>query len=264
MSKSVEGAGPLPRNLIHGVEEAVCEALRVGRLKHRSALHSLRIAEGVDLARVVHTVVATNWINARADLNKDCSRQNWRWKLQTQISSANRSPEVVLERAIAAACKLAGRLDWANQIPVASGLLPGAADGRRAVDLAQRLNQYAYELIELKIASDTPLYAAVELLGYASMWLLARRDPPAHRPELLNAKRIDLRVLAPAAFYAPFDVVELEHSIDRGVRSLGREESVELAFQFDVMPEGIARPELLDGPELLKVMEQRRPLHGHA
>lgn len=190
-------ASPLP-SLIHGVEEAACTALGIARLRHRSALHSLIVTDDIDLARLVRTVIASNWLACNADANRDRSRQNWRWELQSQINPANRSPEVVLERALAMAGKSGGSSDWANQIPVASGLVAGATDGRRAIDLGLRSGERIYELIELKIASDTPLYAAVELLGYASLLLLARRNPPNNRPELLNAKRIDLRVLAPA------------------------------------------------------------------
>jgi hypothetical protein len=253
-------ASPLP-SLIHGVEEAACTALGIGRLRHRSALHSLIVTDDIDLARLVHTVIASNWLACNADANRNRSRQNWRWELQSQISPANRSPEVVLERALAMAGKSGGSSDWANQIPVASGLVAGATDGRRAIDLGLRSGERVYELIELKIASDTPLYAAVELLGYASLLLLARRNPPNNKPELLNAERIDLRVLAPAAFYAPFDLVALERSVDRGVQSLGHDEGIELSFRFDVLPDSLSGPPLPEGAEILRLMGGRVSLH---
>ena len=237
-------------------------ALGIVRLRHRSALHSLVVTDDIDLARLVHTVIASNWLASNADANRDRSRENWRWELQSQISPTNRSPEVVLERVIAMAGKSSGSSDWANQIPVASGLVAGATDGRRAIDLGLRRGERAYELIELKIASDTPLYAAVELLGYASLLLLARRNPPKNQPELLDAERVDLRVLAPAAFYAPFDLVALERSIDRGVRSLGDEEGVILSFRFDVLPDSLSGSPLPEGTEILSLMRDRFSLHG--
>lgn len=262
MSESEITVASPPSSLIYGVEQAACAALGIARLRHRSALHSLVVTDDIDLARLVHTVIASNWMASDADANRDRSRQNWRWELQSQISPANRSPEVVLERAVAMAGKASGVSDWANQIPVASGLLAGAADGRRAIDLGLRLGDRAYELIELKIAGDTPLYAAVELLGYASLLLLARRNPPNNQPDLLNAERIDLRVLAPAAFYAPFDLVALERSVDRGTRSLGHDEGLELSFRFDVLPESLSGSPLPEGTELLSMMRDRYPLHG--
>jgi hypothetical protein len=252
-------AGPsAPSSLLEGVEEATCVALGIARLRHKSALLSLRIPGGLDLARTVYDKVASNWGASHAAANKDRSRENWRWSLQTYISPANRSPEVMLERAIAKAC-----VDdaWANQIPVASGLVTGANDGRRAIDLVQRRGEGHYELIELKIASDTPLYAAVELLGYACLWLLAREDPPVTQPEFLDAKRLDLRVLAPAAYYAPYQLGQVERSIATGVRSLGRGAGVDMTFEFDVLPDDLTRVPLPSGEALLLALAERRPLH---
>lgn len=262
MSESEPTVASPPPSLLYGVEEAACTALGIARLRHRSALHSLVVTDDIDLARLVHAVITSNWLAGNADANKDRSRQNWRWELQSQIGPANRSPEVVLERALAMAGKSGGISGWANQIPVASGLVAGATDGRRAIDLGLRRGERAYELIELKIASDTPLYAAVELLGYASLLLLARRNPPSNQPELLNAERIDLRVLAPAAFYAPFDIAALERSVDRSVRSLGHEEGIELSFRFDVLPDSLSGSPLPEGAEILRLMHDRFALHG--
>jgi hypothetical protein len=246
---------------MHGLESAVCAAMGIARLRHRSALLGLHLPPDLDIAALVYGVVSTNWRAGCAGDNKERSQQNWRWTLQPQIGAGNRSPEVVLERAIASACDAAGRNDWANQIPVASGLIAGSTDGRRAVDLAHRRTDGAVELIELKIASDTPLYAAVELLGYASAWLLASADPPARRPELLREDRVDLRVLAPAAYYAPFDLRALERAVDDGARRLGHGQGAHLSFAFDVLPEELALPPLPSGPELLALLDQRRPLH---
>jgi hypothetical protein len=55
-----------------------------------------------------------------------------------------------------------------------SGLIAGVADGRRAIDLVHQCGRRHFELIEIKIASDKPLYAAVEIIGYGCIGLLAR------------------------------------------------------------------------------------------
>lgn len=253
---------PLPlASLVDGVELAVCEALGIARLGHRSALRSLRHQSAVDLAELVHRVISANWTAGRAGDNKERSAQTWRWALQPQIGLANRSPEVVLERGIAGACARAGRSDWANQIPVASGLIEGASDGRRAIDLVHRDSDRRFELIELKIASDTPLYAAVELLGYASAWLLARADPPARPSVLLEAEHLDLRVLAPAPYYAPFDLKNLGATLNNSVRSLGERCGVSLSFGFDVLPGELSHSPLPDDATLLDLLSKRQPLH---
>ena len=252
----------LPSSLLDGVETAACDALGISRLRHRSALRSLRLTSGIDLADLVYRVVSANWHAGRAAENKDRSSQNWRWALQPQIGAGNRSPEVMLERRIASACMRSGRVDWANQIPVASGLIPGAADGRRAIDLVHRSGERCFQFVELKIASDTPLYAAVELLGYASAWLLARADPPARSTVLLEAEHVDLRVLAPAQYYAPFDLLQLEASLNRGVSLLGERCGVGLSFGYEVLPRELLHPPLPDDSTLLEVLSTRPPLHG--
>lgn len=257
----IEIAAPLPSSLLHGVGAAVSDALGIANVRHRSALRSLKIPDDVDLAAMVYETIAANWLAGDADANKDRSRQNWRWTLQPQIGAENRSPEVVLERAIASACAAAGRTDWANQIPVASGLVVGASDGRCAIDLGQRRREGHYELIELKIASDTPLFAAVEILGYASLWLLARKDPPVTNPALLAAERVDLRVLAPSAFYATFDLRDLECRLNEGVQLLGGCQGARLSFAFDVLPLILTTNVLPDGENVLFELEQRTALH---
>lgn len=256
------GSGQSCPSLMHGVFEAACSALGIANLRHKSAMLALQVPDDLDLAEVIHKAVVANWVWGDAAANRDRSQQNWRWALQPQIGSGNRSPEVVLERAVAAACAAANRDDWANQIPVASGLILGASDGRRAIDLVQRTGERTYQFIELKIASDTPLYAAVELLGYACIWLQARKEPPSTAPEMLHASRIDLRVLAPAAFYKRFDLAKLERSLHASVQALGKREGVILSFGFDVLPEILDPSSLPSGAALLDSLERRSPLHG--
>lgn len=107
--------------LMDQTEAAVCAALGVSNLRHRAALHCFS-NNRVDVARLLFEVIAGNYVSGGATFNKDRSQQNWRWcSIQPQIGAANRSPEVVLERAVAASCLRAGRIDWANQVPVASG-----------------------------------------------------------------------------------------------------------------------------------------------
>ena len=81
-------------SLVSGVENAVCQALGIRNVRHRSALHSLRAADDIDLAQLVYRVIADNWVAMGAAANINRSRQNWRWTLQPQIGAANRSPEV--------------------------------------------------------------------------------------------------------------------------------------------------------------------------
>ncbi|WBH15275.1 hypothetical protein [Sphingomonas radiodurans] len=100
------------------------------------------------------------------------------------------------------------------------------------------------------------------MLGYASLWLLARRDPPATNPVLLAAERIDLRVLAPNAFYAPFDLQVLERAVHDGVCSLGAAEGIQLSFAFEVLSPVIAGIPLPAGATLLNELGCRGSLNS--
>lgn len=223
-------------------------------------MRSLNDFQG-DLARPIFEAVAANYARGGASTNKDRSRQNWRWCiLQPQISPHNRSPEVVLERAIASSCLAAGRLDWANQVPVASGLLTGASEGRRAIDLVHQRGDGHFEFIELKIASDTPLYAAIEIVAYACIWLLARNDRPSRPSPLLDADHISLRVLAPSAYYAPFALQAVEAALHRAVSALGTDHGVTFTFGFDVLDERLTSLPPPQGDTLLSLLAARKPL----
>lgn len=249
-----------PKSLLDGVEASVSGALSITSLRHRSVVLKLLPFDGRLLVAGIFETIRQNYLASNATANKDRSKQNWRWhSLQPQIAPHNRSPEVVIERAIAAACVALNRTDWANQIPVASGLVEGAGDGRRAIDLARRHGEDHFELIELKIASDNPLYAAVEIVGYACLWLIARNDRPGRSSALLDAERIDLTVLAPEAYYERFRVAEIEGSFDDGVRALGSEMGVAMSFGFRRLDGSIDAGNLPTPKELLDLLERSLP-----
>lgn len=114
-----------PRSLLDGVDAAICETLSISSLSHRSALLQLcrsgKIPSGAVAA--AYAQISANWQACRGLLPMSASRQNWRWREpQLGIAERNTSPEVLLERAIVAACERHGRKDWSNQVPVASGV----------------------------------------------------------------------------------------------------------------------------------------------
>jgi hypothetical protein len=251
-------ASSAPRSLIERVEETVCSALGIASTRHRSATRDLRPTADQDLVDLIFRTVVENYERGDAATNRDRSQENWRWqRLQPRIAAHNKSPEVVLERAIAAACGRTGRPDWANQVPVASGLIAGAADGRRAIDLAHQCAERHFELIELKIASDTPLYAAVEIIGYGCIWLLARAYPPSLKSAILEADHVDLRVLAPVDYYTRYDLSELEAALDQGCRALGQAQGVTMTFAFHALDERLAGPLTSDDDALLAALNNR-------
>ena len=253
----------VPRSLLQGVTAAACAALDVRDLRHRSELRTLTDADGRDVVSPVFRQIASNYERAGASANKNRSQENWRWRRpQMYIAPHNRSPEVVLERAIVSASERLGRADLANQIPVASGLIAGSPDARRAIDLVQQRGESSFEFVELKVGSDSPLYAAVEIVAYACLWILARFDPPARQSDILAADQLDLRVLAPAAYYSSFDLRSIERMFDAGVSTLGDDHGLGVTFAFHVVgTASISFPPLPD-IELLEMFDTRRALHN--
>lgn len=253
---------PKPASLIEGVSEIAAKVLGVANVAHSSALQNLQPFDGPSLVSAIYDCVRRNYHESGASVNKNRSKQNWRWHSpQPQIGERNRSPEVVVERAVAAACVALCRTDWSNQIPVTSGLVEGAGDRRRAIDLVRRVGERHFQLIELKVGSDTPLYAVVEMLGYACLWLLAREDRPSRPSPLLEADRVDLRVLAPAEFYKGYSLETVESAVHEGVRSLGERQGVTLSFCFKILDDRI-RADAMPAPAmLLELMDYPAQVH---
>ena len=250
---------PIPISLVDGVENVAVEILGITKLRHRSALTHLSDFDGPMLVETIHRTIENNYARGCASANKDRSRENWRWPvLQPQISEHNRSPEVVVERAIAAACKRLDRTDWANQVPVASGLIASGSERRRAIDLVHRRGERHFELIELKIASDTPLYAAIEIILYGCIWLIARSDKPSRESALLDGDHIDLRVLAPTSYYAPYVLRNIEATLEKGVRALGQRHGITLTFAFQLLDKQIQPGTFPDDQQLLALLDHPR------
>jgi hypothetical protein len=176
-----------------------------------------------------------NWSDAQ-DLNpRSPSEENWRWEKQLHISENNRSPEKRCEKEIAACC---GE-DWVNQVPTASGLLDGSGEKQCNIDLVHRVAPEEYEFIELKYESGTPLYAAFEILKYGLLYVFSRRyaEPLGYSgatKEILGARMVHLKVVAPYAYYGYFSTKWLQEETNRGLSCL-RPEGYRMDFKFEYM-----------------------------
>jgi hypothetical protein len=95
----------------------------------------------------------------------------------------------------------------------------------------------------MNIDSDTPLMAAIELLQYFVLFLFSRRALCSlQRPELLNARHVHLRVLAPQRFYMGFDLHWLERELERGVIDVAKDHGVAVDFEFLVFADDFQLP----------------------
>jgi len=188
----------------------------------------------------IYDQIGKNWDASRYHVR---SEENWRWEKQKGIDANNDSPEVSLERAIVNIPKQiwADADCWINQVPVASGLVAPYADGGR-IDLVHGCGDNAYEFIELKVGSDTPLYAAMEILKYGVLYIFCREDERTlkyvdRQRDLLQAKMIQLKVLAPAKFYEGYGLSWLEEKLVDGLMTFlnGRKSAFKMDFKFETL-----------------------------
>jgi hypothetical protein len=230
-------------SILDGVREIIDAALGC-RSGTRSGYLMLDTSQlnGERLIESIYVQICRN-LNGRS-VERLASAENWRWMKQTKMSEGNGSREKRLEKAIA-------RLstdDWVNQVPTASGVM-GSGERHRNIDLAHRIESDHFEFIELKINSDSPLYAAMEILSYGLIYLLSREHRTtlgyAAHNSLLRASCIELKVLAPLSFYADLgrreELGRLQEKLQAGLQALltGRCAKLGLAmsFWFEAFPD---------------------------
>ena len=203
----------------------------------RLSTYPLERFDCLALLMAIYGKIVINW---NASNYHEGSDENWRLDdPRIELAKGNVSPEVCLERAIVRTMSALEpmRISWANQVPIASGLVHATADRSRKIDLVHTLGGDTFEFIELKVKSDTPLYAAMEILKYALVYAFCRHDSRVpqsifrHR-ELLEAKRIHLRVLAPAAYYRSYDLSWLEASLNEGLAAFAVAERLTFVLDF--------------------------------
>lgn len=250
-------------SLFDGVDRLAADHLQIANIKHRSAIQRLSAAppdafDGVGFVRSLFEAVGRNWLRCVDALAGLPSRENWRWfDPKCEHAAHNASPEVTLERAIVSAARSQGRTDWSNQVPIASGMIAGGGDRRRAIDLVHQRGPDAFNFVELKVGSDNPLYAAVEILKYGFVWLLSRE----HRARLgyggkplVEALDVRLSVLAPHSYYDGLALRWLEAGLSRGVMVLGAErQGVRLSFAFEAFPASFVWPD----PDPMAALDSR-------
>ncbi len=223
---------------------------------------------GFELVEATYKRIEVNWENSsRRRQGRRASRKNWRDEARTDFAGG--SPEVQLERAIA---MLPGEA-WVNQVPTSSGLVDHRHDKVRNIDLLREIEPSRYEFIELKVNSNTPLFAAMEILGYGVIYLfsLLHRDELGYdRPErkVLGAKHIHLKVLAPGRYYTEYQLAWLECLINDGLSAFieSRPElELQMDFRFEAFPPDFHWPPGETGePELAVALGNRQPVYSRS
>jgi hypothetical protein len=222
-----------------------CTAGQSPCFKSRTSYLRLDVSQldGVEMVGSAFRQVCTNLSNRIEE--RHGSSQNWRWAKQLKITEGNPSREKQLEKAIA--CHTGD--DWVNQVPTSSGVV-GSGERHRNLDLVHRRAPGRFEFIELKVNSDNPLFAAIEIVCYGLVYLCSRRNAGLlgypHHNDLLRATEVDLQVLAPATYYADAGPREqlrtLEDQLNYGLAAVtareGMEADVLLGFRFEQFPAG--------------------------
>lgn len=226
-------------------------------LKHRAVSRRLNNPENRDFSTLIFDLYACIEAN---HIGRQPSRQNWRSERVTTLSDQNKSPEVLLERAVAMLSESDTLPDWLNQVPVASGFVDDRTDKRAAIDLVKLENGTA-KFVELKWASDTPAYAAFEVLRYGLVYLFSRVNAEKlgyADQQLMRVAHVDLQVVAPAVFFDKHDLGWLERGLDKAVQGFSRkmtEDQLAMRFKFLAMPSSFQLP-FCNGSEVRAMCEK--------
>jgi hypothetical protein len=196
--------------------------------------------------------IRDNW--ARSGKNER-GASNWRWEPRSKKLGRR---ETMWERKLRRAGNgkpSKGR--WGNQIPTGSGLSPVGERTTDNTDLDETKKRprntghidLAYcdgagrlLLIEFKLNADNPVFAALQLVRYALMLILARENELKMKDSRWrDAKKIDLRVLAPSNFDCPshkqfydqrYQIQWFEKCLNGAVQQFGAKHHLELSFGF--------------------------------
>ena len=260
-----------------GLEEV---GTTIPHFKHkRSCLelsnHPPQGLDGKTLLTTLYFTIQTNW---RESLyHKPPSKENWRVEPRDQLAEKNVSPEVTLERTIIQASDAT----WGNQVPTSSGLTGPRCDKVRNIDLVHNMGSGVWEFIELKVKSDTPLYAAMEILQYGLLFLLSRKHQEEfgydkHSKELLQASQVHLKVLAPYEYYIPrrssqpYQLKWLEAFLNDGLYGFLKDHNhppLHMDFQFEAFPLDFQWPQTngtKDSRAIPSALRDQAPVYQHS
>ena len=241
---------------------------------------SLTDLDGLDLITKIYDQIVDNL--SKPGTGRIPSKENWRWKKNPKIKEAqdgkagNTSPEVGLEKAIV---KISSQIwpevsEWSNQAPTSSGLLGPNYDKKRAIDLVHRWQDgkhVDYEFIELKVDSNNPVSAAMEIMVYGMLYVLSRDNREVMRyvrenNPLLWGRNIHLQVLAPCAYYVGHDLARLEKTLDEALGDFLEGRGFGMDFKFQEFPQDFHPRLVLKNTssrdcKIIKALRHRKPVY---
>jgi len=205
--------------------------------------------------------IRTNWTRYREPDRWPTPDKNWILRVAPKFTQEpNKHFEKQLQKQIAICLE---NDDWGNDVPTASGLV-NSGSRQMNIDLAHRTAR-GFELVELKISSDTPYEAALQVLRYGAIYMLYRLDPELARRfkfnSMLRAKCVIFEVLAPLQYYTgpEIDLRFLETQLDGDLKMFAtrRAACVDLAFRFMAFPPGFTYRPGMDCETLRDAVRRR-------
>jgi len=235
------------RGLCEGIDTLINAALKPpdGPTGYRSGTTATQMNRGeppnLDLRQLVDDMwkrIAVNWVEGGCQSR---GKANWRWELRPHGGESDGQPEVGLQRRIArfieAEQKARNDKRWSNETPTGSGLSRGGKGDPGGIDLAFKDGR-SVTLIELKVASNTPVSAAFQIVQYGLMLTLARLVHDQVR--IITDERwkndvclANLRVLAPETFYNDYlGLGWFEKRLNAAVIAFGDTHDLPMTFEF--------------------------------
>jgi hypothetical protein len=199
--------------------------------------HYRSLSQMDGLFEKMYECIRKNWLRHREPDRWPTPSTNWRLRVTREFTQdVGQHFEKQLQKQIASCLE---NEEWGNDVCTASGLLD--KHGRHMnVDLGHRISD-GFELIELKIASNTPYEAALQVLRYGAIYMLYRLEPDLARRfksnSMMCAKRIVLEVLAPHPYYscADVDLSRLEAQLNVEVETFAKRRAVGVTMSFRFM-----------------------------
>ena len=232
-----------------------------GRLNFGYKTNCLRLSgdttpEFFSAERMIHEMVSRIESNiSDRKIKRNPSSENWDFdsRFRSDPSAGrnkrNTGPEVTLERAIIQARRMMPNRKfedkWTYQMPVASGLFGPNTDKSSSIDLVRKHSDGVFDLIELKIGSNNPVFAAAEILRYGLAYAVSRKNAEKigydiKKLKILSAKQIRLCVLAPPLPFSPFydnryNLAWLEKGLNEALKQFSKTNGYCMSFEFQVL-----------------------------
>ena len=268
-----------PKRITDGVDKIIDEGLNlfnIGTAPHfkhkKSCLITKKTPVTFDANKVVSRIYEQLVANLKNPDNEfhsvGPSKENWRFEKKPKMpndNSKSKREEMKLEKTIV---KFP---DWVNQVPTSFRLIAPHSDIKRNIDLVHRLGigKGAYEFIELKVGSDTPMDAAFQIVVSGLIYLMSREFYTKQyiknkeilkgidSQEILKARKVHLQTLAPHGYYSDYSLEWLENELNKGLKAFvsGKFNNIEIDFTFTSFPESFVWP--CEDNELVEALENR-------